>query len=162
MDVLRLLQLVSYDANTGHMYLAANKRRLIPDDTLSLTIYDPATRKKRKLKADKLAWMLFHQKELPEGYKLFHKDLNEQNFAGYNLWAIKKEAFHEVTEALNNLEKYLKLQIHDRDMLKWVVHYKKGFAEKRETFDDLDAARVRYQDLRFEYVKIINKFSLSV
>ena len=161
-NIQEILEIVAYDPETEGFYYKKTGKVLTVDEYGCCTIYNPNTKERRKVKADKLSWMLYNQRELPEDYKIFHRNLISSNYSPDNLWAIQKDAFKKVTECLDNLDRYLKIQLHERDMHKWVVHYRKDSIDRRETFEDVDKARERFYEIRFELIKEINKFCITL
>ena len=160
--VTRLLDLLSYDIHTGKVSVRKSGRVVMSDETGSVTIYDPSLKVKRKMKLDILAWVLFHHKELPQSYKILHKNLNLEDNSAKNLLAILRQEYSKVTEALNNLDGYLKVQLHSSDQYKYVMHYRIDGIDKRGTFDDIDTARAEMHQMELYFVKLINKYAITV
>jgi hypothetical protein len=160
--VNRLLEILDYDKDTGTIKVKKSSRVLVPDDTGSVTVYDSSIKMKRKLKMDTLAWMLFHKTELPGSYKLFHRNLNLEDNSARNLVAILKQEYSTVAEALNNLNHYMKFQLHPSDQYRYVLSYRSMGVERKETYDDLDRVREAYEAKRLLFVKTVNKYCITV
>jgi len=160
--VSRLLELLDYNKETGVISVKKSGRKLIPDESGSVTIYDPVHKVKRKIKLDNLAWTLLHQRELPNSYRILHKNLKlEDNSAG-NLLAIVRNEYSKVTEAINNLNNYLKVQIHPTDQYKYVMHYRIQGVDRKETYDDINRARQAENEMKVYFVKLINRYAITV
>ena len=162
LDIQTISTLVGYHPDTGRLYLLKNNRTLLPDETGSITVYDPASKAKRKFKVATLAWVLLNKKELPEEHRILHRNLNTADYSADNLWAIPKEVYKEVTEYVRNINGELRVEQHVNDMLKTVVLYRKDSILRRETFEDHEKARERYYELLKEYTKKINKYLRTV
>ena len=160
--VTRLLELLNYEKDSGKVSVKKSDRVITADETGSVTVYDPLVKMKRKMKLDVLAWTLFHQKELPNSYRILHKNLDPSDNSAKNLLAILRQEYSKVTEALNNLDGYLKVQLHSSDQYKYVMHYRIDGIDKRGTFDDIDTARAEMHQMELYFVKLINKYAITV
>ena len=160
--VNRLLELLSYDKESGRVTVKKSDRVLTADDTGAVTIYDPSVKMKRKIKLDVLAWMLFHKQELPNSYKILHKNLDLEDNSAKNLLAILRQEYSKVSEAINNLDGYLKVTLHPSDNYKYVMQYRQDGVERKETYDDIDRARQAENYMKVYFVKLINRYAITV
>lgn len=161
-SVQRLREILQYDPATGDISIRKSTRKLIPDEYGLVTVYDGISKTKRKIKLDKLAWMLLHGAELEKDRRILHKNLNDSDNSAKNLVALDKKDCFMVYEALNNLETYLKVQLHPTDQYKYVVSYRHFCVDRRETFDSIEAARERQEEIKKKLVLFVNKFIVSV
>ena len=160
--VNRLLDLLSYDKDSGRVSIKKSDRTLLADDTGAVTIYDPSVKMKRKVKLDTLAWMLLHKQELPNSYRILHKNLDLEDNSAKNLLAILRQEYSKVIEAINNLDGYLKVTLHPSDNYKYVMSYRQDGVERKETYDDIDRARQAEQHMKVYFVKLINRYAITV
>ena len=160
--VNRLLDLLSYDNNTGRISVKKSDRTLVADEAGTVTIYDPSAKIKRKIKLDVLAWVMFHKQELPNSYRIMHKNLDLEDNSAKNPLAILRQEYSKVTEAINNLEHYMKVQLHPNDQYKYVLSYRIDGTDRKETYDDIDRARQAQKDLEVYFVKLINRYAITV
>lgn len=160
--VNRLQELLTYDKTTGKVTVKKSDRVLTADDTGAVTIYDPVSKVKRKIKLDVLAWSLLHGQELPHAYRIMHKNLDLEDNSAKNLLAILRQEYSKVTEAINNLEGYLRFTLHPTDNYKYVLHYRLDGAERKETYDDIDRVRQAEAHMKMYFVKLINRYAITV
>lgn len=160
--VQRLKEILTYHPATGFIYVNKSSRKLLPDEFGMVTVYDGTAKVKRKIKPDKLAWMLFHGKELDKDQRVLHKNLDQEDNSAKNLVALPKEDYSKVLEALNNLESYLKVSLHPVDQYKYVVYYRDSGVDRKETFDGIETARERYEEIRKKLVVFVNKYIVTV
>lgn len=160
--VSRLLELLTYDTGTGKISIVKSGRVLVADEAGMVTLYDPIVKIKRKMKLDVLAWSLFYKTELDNAYRIFHKNLDTEDNSPQNLVAILRQEFTLVTEALNNLKEYIKVTLHNTDQYKYVLHFRQAGIERKETYNDIDAARQAQKEVEVYFVKLINKYTLTV
>ncbi len=156
----RLQAILNYDPVSGTVTVRKSSRVLFPDTSDMATVYDPILKVKRKIKFIKLCWMLANNAEVPVGYKVFAKDFCEGNTKANNLGLIPDSEYLLLVKTFTYLNE-AKIVPHPEDAYKSVLEYRMNKSSRRETFDDLDEARTRLEQLKRQLVKKISKFILT-
>lgn len=150
----------TYDIKTGFVQVNRSGRKLqVTEDTSSVSIYLPESKKIKKINLSKLCWCIFHGKtELPEGVKILHKNLNLDDNRINNLVLVKKEDFHTVKNAVENLVSILKLSQHPYDQYSYIIRYRDNGVLKTEVILDVVPAKKRFAELQLKFAKIAGKY----
>jgi hypothetical protein len=146
----------------GKVLMKKNQRPLYPDEfDKTVTIYDPLTRKRRKLLYKKLCWILYNRKEVPEDKSVLQLDLKEDNFSINNLRLVDKKDYASLMLALRNLSGSLKVLPHTSNRHKYVVHWLERGKHMKIVTQDFVAAEQLHLQKKQEFVKIVNKYILT-
>ena len=157
MDLKRLNELLEYSPHTGEVRLKPSKHKIIADADGFYTIYDVATKRRTKIKADRLCWALGNNKRLLKTQKILHKNLKYTDNRLSNLVLVSAKVFSKVQEAAKNLSGGLRLTPHHLDRYNINILY---FSEKRlikEIFCDIISARQRLLELQLKYAKVLTR-----
>lgn len=158
MDLKKLNELLEYVPQTGTVFMRSNKHRLIADADGFYTVYDTETKKRTKIKADRLCWSLGNNKKLLKTQKILHKNLNYTDNRLQNLALTSSKVFSKVQEAVKNLGGGLRLAPHHRDRYDINIFY---FSNKRlvkEIYCDIIAAKRRLLVLQLRYAKVLTRY----
>lgn len=150
---------VCYDKQTGKLTNKRTGALLSVDEYGYVVVYDNTTKKRYKIAAVKLAWELGNDRELPTGFKILVRNLDESDTSLGNLLAVPKDAYKEISEALRNLEK-MKLTPHHVDQYGYVIHYIENGVPKREVCHDIIAAKQSLIKRQLAAAKVINKYCI--
>lgn len=158
MDLKRLNQLLEYVPHTGDLFTRANRHKLIADADGFYTVYDAQTKKRTKIKADRLCWSLGNNRKLSKAQKILHKNLNYTDNRLQNLVLTSPRVFSKVQEAAKNLGGGLRLAPHHHDKYDINIFY---FSNKRlvkEVYCDIIAAKRRLLVLQLRYAKVLTRY----
>lgn len=144
------------DTSTG-----APTRELTLDDSSRIVCKLRATGKNTNRKASILAWEIIHGKDLPDGYVVYFKDLNESNLRGYNLGAVTKAEYAQIKDAVDNLSGYAKLIPHATEVYSYKVRFKQGGFTVHQSFHDITAAKHFHRLLVINSTVLLNKYLVS-
>lgn len=163
MDLDFLEQNLCYCRNTGKVFLCnlGNRiRELIPnEDRMLITTINSV---KIKVKMNKLVMCLIHGlSELPSGFVVLHKDLDEDNYRANNLQLVSKAEKKAIDEALYNLQGGLTIKPHKTDMFSYVINYKLNGRKRQEVISDQIVARRKFLRIQLKFAKMLDKFVVS-
>lgn len=117
--------------------------------------------KQIRLRAIKVAWEIFNNKELPANHTLFTRNLDAEDLRADNIVCVPTEEFNQIRNAISNLRGDLKIKPHPKFPLLFVVEYRKGkYLAKRVVEDYVSADRL-LRRLRFFFTKQLNKYNLT-
>lgn len=153
-------EVLQYNALTGQLSMKKSNRLLEPDDQGSVVLYEPKTRKRKRIKFSRICWELGNAKTLPDDHRILHKNLDETDFRLNNLVALPRQTYNKVQEALRNLRYHLKMQPHPHDQYSYIITYQLDNATVREIKHDIIAARLLYTKLQLKFAKTLNKYCL--
>jgi hypothetical protein len=89
---------------------------------------------------------------------VLHKNLNENDYRYCNLKLISKKTQNSIKEAYRNLNGYLKLQPHPKDMFSYVLIWKENGKDKILVVQDIVVAKRMLNKLQLKYAKILNRY----
>jgi hypothetical protein len=150
---------VCYDKFTGKLTNKKTGALLSVDEYGYVVVYDNTTKKRYKISAVKLSWELGNNRELPEGFKVLVRNLNESDTRLSNLLAVPKSDFKEISEALRNLEK-MKLVPHPEDQYSYVIHYIENGIPHKDICHDVITAKQQLIKRQLAAAKVINKYCI--
>lgn len=159
-DLDEILMHYTYNPKDGKVRVNKSSRILtVSEDSGSVSIYLPVSKKVKKINLTKLCWCIFHAKtDLPAGTKLLHKNLNTNNNRMLNLALVPAEDFLAIKNAVDNLVSSLKMQQHPYDQYSYVVKYKEAGILKTEVVEDVVSAKKRFAELQLKYAKLAGKY----
>lgn len=153
-------ELVIYDAVKQRISANNRTKRVLfenPDDCNQVTIWHTQSRKRKKFRLKTLSWILFHKQLVPEGYKVFCLDLNEDNISPDNLRLVKKELLRSIEIAIKNLSSALYYEQHPQDVHAFVLKWLSAGRQHREIHYDLAAVQARKRELELQFTRFIAK-----
>lgn len=134
-------------------------RKLIPDENGMLNIFVLDKDGFTNRKAINLAYEIFNNKPIPEGYLVYHKDADENNLRANNLGLISKEEYTRYKDAIENIiNEKLRLTF---GAGKYKVRYKHLGRTKVKKFDDATSANAFKKQVYLESIKLISKFFVN-
>lgn len=109
-----------------------------------------------------ISWVLFYG-EKPEG-QIIHKDLNENNFALYNLTCITNEEYRKLNRLIKNARKYIHLRECNKDVydvyVEW-LDFDNG-KRRKEKFSDHTVARKFMRSLLRELLRELEQLGVNL
>jgi hypothetical protein len=154
-----LKELIDYDIIEGSFFILKNNtryRKIFPNEEGYLVFYKNARR--IKLKANKIAIELVQNIVVQKDKVVLHKNLNETDYRYCNLKLISKKTHNIIKEAYRNLNGYLKLQPHPKDMFSYVLIWKENGKDKILVVQDIVVAKRMHNRLQLRYAKILSKY----
>lgn len=148
----------SYCRDTGNVTSKVNHRVLSPSLDLHYTLHVEG--KKIKIKADRLCWMLGNMQTIPQGYKVLHRNMQQDDNRLRNLLVLPSSEYFTTVEAYRNLTENLSLSLHPKDKYSYLIKYKHKGASKQEIFADEIPARKRLVQLQLKMYKTLSKYCL--
>lgn len=134
-------------------------RRLIPDDNGMLNIFVLDKDSFTNRKAINLAFELFNNRPIPEGYLVYPKDTDDTNLKANNLGLISREDYVKYKDAIDNVvNEKLKLTF---GAGKYKVRYKHLGRTKVKKFEDSVSASNFRKKVYLESIKMISKFFVN-
>lgn len=163
MNIDFLQENLSYDRNTGKLYLCKLNERireLIPnEDQMIITTIQSV---KVKMKMNKLVMCLMHDlSDLPMGFVVHHRDLDESNFKANNLMLVSREQKKLIHEAADNLFGGLTMKPHKTDMFSYVISYKYKGRKRQEVIADQTVAKKKFLRIQLMFAKMLDPFVVS-
>lgn len=109
-----------------------------------------------------ISWVLFYG-ELPNGV-IIHKDLDESNFALYNLLVITHVEYRKLTRLLKNARKHIQLKESPRDVYDVYIEWLDFDTGKRmkEKFSDHTVARKFMRSLLRQLLKELENLGINL
>lgn len=132
-----------------------------PTDEGAAVLLEPSCKYRKRMKYSIACWVLGNKKDVPEGHKIVHINLDSFDFRLKNLKCISNDAVLKVQEAKRNMQGRLKLRSHPVDMYAYLVQYVEDGKSKTECFYDIAQANKRFKQLQLKYSKIISKYHNS-
>lgn len=160
MQLQRLQELVRYDPITGHLYNVKSSRLMLPDNERCVSVHDPKTKQKSKIKVSKLCWMLGNAKVLRSDQRILHRNLKDDDYRLCNLLALPRSVFSQLTEAQRNLGGHLKLNPHPEDQLSYVLTWREAGVDRKEVVHDIVTARQKLLKLQLRCAKLLSKYCI--
>ncbi len=151
---------LSYNKDTGELFLTTPKgiKQIIPNlNFVQFTINN----KRYKFKYTNLIWYLVHGVKPSVTEKIFHKDLDENNYKLNNLVKISTKLYFQLKEALDNLHYNLKLYPHPKDSYSYILEYKQKGRLRKEIISDIGIARKKMLKLQLRIVKFTSAYVIT-
>jgi hypothetical protein len=134
-------------------------RKLIPDENGMLSIFVLERNAFTNRKAINLAYEIFYNKVIPEGYLVYPKDADKNNIKANNLGLMSKQEYAKYKDAIDNvLNEKLKLTF---SAGKYKVRYKHLGRTKVRKFEDNASAVAFKKKIYLESIKMISKFFVN-
>ena len=156
---MKVKELIDYDILEGIFFILKNNiryRKIFPNEEGYIIFYKQS--KRIKLKANKVAIELVQNIIVPKDKVVLHKNLNETDYRYCNLKLISKKIHNTIKESYRNLNGYLKLQPHPKDMFSYVLVWKENGKDKILVVQDIVVAKRMLQKLQLKYAKILNRY----
>jgi hypothetical protein len=131
-------------------------RRIFPDEDGYLRFYQAG--KKYKLKANKIAWELSYNEEIPQDKVVIHKNLDFDDYRLQNLMLVTRVIHNAIKEAQRNLSGALRLVPHATDAFSYILMWRQDGKDKTRVVQDIVVARKLYAKLQLKYAKILSKW----
>lgn len=132
-------------------------RRLFPNQEGNISYFCASTRKPVKRKASVLAWEILYNSSAKDLY-ILHRDLDESNLKGSNLFALTRKEYIRFKDCLLNVQGAIKMQAHHSDAFTYIVYHRRGNKLKQNTFKDVvSALRFKKKMLLFS-LKVLGKY----
>jgi hypothetical protein len=144
---MKIKELIDYDLLEGSFFILKNNtryRKIFPNEEGYLVFYKQS--KRIKLKANKVAIELVQNIIVQKDKVVLHKNLNETDYR-----------YNTIKEAYRNLNGYLKLQPHPKDMFSYVLIWKENGKDKILVVQDVVVAKRMLNKLQLKYAKILNR-----
>jgi hypothetical protein len=156
----RLQQLLTYDSTLG-VIRTERKRKILPDESGLVTIWDKDLKTRRKLLYKNLAWILGNKREVPDGTKVLCLNLNEEDVSLRNLKIVESSAYRDIQIALRNLNGVLRIAQHPEDKHAYHLIWSEYKKECKAVHYDIGSAEEHKRQKEKEFVKFINKYIVS-
>ncbi len=150
-----------YDAVAGCIYNIKGTKKYELDAEYRIRYYNKISKKQIRLKANRIAWEIFNNKELPDGFVLYHKNLDEKDIRINNIAAVPRATYAIINEALDNLDKDLKLKAHPDVPHYLILQWREDTRLKVKVIQDIVEARKQYRKLLIKYTKILSKYLIT-
>ena len=147
---------ISYDPVTGFFF--QDGKRIFVNEGF---VHFKNKGKRVKLKAIRLAWMIFNKSRIPEGYTILAKDFDINNIKINNILILRCDIARKIKEAHRNIYKYLKLRAHPTDKYKYVLMWRENGKIIREVHHGPESAKQRLKKLQLKYAKLITKYMVT-
>lgn len=159
---MKLKDLIDYDMFEGSFFILKSNiryRKIFPNEDGYLLFYKDG--KKIKLKANKVAIELVQNIIVQKDKVVLHKNLDENDYRYSNLRLISKRTYSMIKEAHKNLNGYLRLQPHSKDVFSYVLIWKENSKDKILVVQDVVVAKRMFNRLQLKYAKILTKYCVS-
>lgn len=156
---MQVKELIDYDVIEGSFFILKNNtryRKIFPNEEGYLIFYKQS--KRIKLKANKAAIALVQDIIVQKDKVVLHKNLDENDYRYCNLRLISKKVHNTIKEAYRNLNGYLKLQPHHKDMFSYILIWKESGKDKILVVQDVVVAKRMLTKLQLKYAKILNRY----
>ena len=152
-------EMLDYSKTTGRIKNKVTKRFLcVQEDGYCIVVFENG--KSKKVKYNKLCYMLGNQVDILDGHKMLHKNLNLTDFRLSNLIQITNQEYKELREALKNIQGGITVLPHAADVFTYKVSWYSGGIKKSRVLQDIVVAKRLEIRLKLKYSKIISKFCL--
>lgn len=152
-----VLKYIKYNPNTGLSYLDSRLINISEDYFVVFTLESTRI----KLKYDNLIWILVHNTKPASKQKVFHKDLDQNNFKLNNLVLISNKTYFKIKEYLYNLSGGLKMYPRPNDAYSTVLEYKFNGRKCKEVLGDIGLARNKMLKLQLRMLKYIGHYVIT-
>jgi hypothetical protein len=161
---------MQYEVLSKHFRYCKERHRIIrisdgkvisPTDEGVAVLSEPLEGFRMRLKYDVVCWVLGNKKNVPEGCKIIHINLDPFDYRLKNLKCISNTDVLRVKEAKRNMEKDLTIRSHPSDRYAFLVQYVLDRKKRNECYYDISAATRRYKELQLKFAKILSKYHNS-
>jgi len=160
MTLTRLKELLLYCPTSGLVSNKKTSRILIPDHDGLVSIFDNTTKKKHKMKLERIAYALAFN-ELPKDDKrVLHKNLDLLDNKSNNLLLVSRAVFLQIKEAQKNLAFGIRISQHQSDQFTYIIHWFQNSTEKSKMVHDIIEAQKVKLKLQLKYSKILTRYCL--
>lgn len=150
-----------YCKDRCRIYRLSDGKVFAPTDEGAVVLSEPLGAFRKRLNYARVCWVLGNKKNIPEGFKIIHINLDPFDYRLKNLKCISKDEILKVKEAKRNMEEYLTLRSHPSDRYAFLVQYSEGGKKKSECYYDISAATRRYKQLQLRFAKVLSKYHNS-
>jgi len=160
--VSSLYPTTALDPKNGYFYKVSGTqviRRLLSDSDGFIWVYlkDETKTKRRPLK---LAWEVLNNIQIPDGYSVYAKNLDYDDWSAYNLALIKDDEYKKLRDCLKNLEGALKVNPSSKSHCA-VLHFILDGKKMRQQYNDITAARKAKNKILVYCTKFIAKYTMT-
>lgn len=161
-----LLPELYYSHTTGFFYRRKRDASVGPmqhpnqDAVLKYTCNE--TSKQRSIKAIRAAWIILNNSEVPHGYVLYCKNLDESDLSAGNIALVDRPTWKTIREALHNLNTSLKMKPHSSAQGHYLVTWKEDGMIRRKVLQDVISAKRLHRKLLISFTKILGKYTSTV
>lgn len=131
-------------------------RRVFPDDAGYICYSCAFTEQLVKKKACRVAWEILHNIS-SAGMYVVHRNLDENDFKGFNLLAIDRQEYIRFKDASYNLNK-IQLRTSGKDAFSYKIVYKKDGKSRYKMLHDVVAATRFKRFLQYCALKYLGKY----
>lgn len=152
-----LLELVYYcNQDKQCKYYRTNRCVSVTEEGY-VSVFDPTLKKVSKMKLCNLAYRVGYKKDIPEGYVVLTRNLDNFDCRLENLALVQKEVQQKVKDAFRSIQS-LKVLPHQQDQFAYRVQWKEGLYSKEKVFYDAAPALALERQLKHRFLKVLTKF----
>lgn len=152
------------DVRKGYFYRldasGSPVRRVLSDDDGFVVVY-LADAKKTKRRPLRLAWEIINNTTVPQDHEVYAKNLNSNDYSGFNLQLIHKNEFKQLKDAIKNLEGALKLKPTENKPHGVTLMYILGGRKQKEYFEDIVTAKKAKNKILVYCTKLVSKYTIT-
>ena len=111
--------------------------------------------------AGNLAWEFITSEPVPEGFLIYYKNLDKEDFRSENLGVIHKEELKSLRDAMLNVQGHLKIIPDKKEVYTYKVRYKESGIIKLKCFQDCIAAKDFYTEVKNRSVRVLGKYAVT-
>lgn len=111
--------------------------------------------------AGNLAWEFITCKAVPEGYLIYFKNSDKEDFRSENLGIIHKNELKALRDAMFNMQGYLRILPDKKEVYTYKVKYKSEGMIKYKSFQDCIAAKDFYNEIKTKSVRELGKYAVT-
>lgn len=153
-----LSKLFKYCMEIHRIVRISDGKVIHPTDEGVALLSEPLERFRMRLKYSTVCWVLGNKKNVPDGFKIIHINLDNFDYRLSNIRCIPKEDVLRVKEAMRNMQGQLVLKPHPTDKYAYLVQYTKDGKRYSRCFYDIADATRKFKQLQLMYAKILSKY----
>ena len=154
----QIKNLLSYDIFNGSFWISRNNKQKQISPKEDGYLYFFSNGKRHKLKANKLAYELGNKVEVENGFVVFHKNMDKNDYRLCNLRLLSSSIVNQINEAHRNLCGDLRISPHKQDMFSYVVTWVSSGQTRHKVCHDIVSARQFYLSLQLKFAKLMGKY----
>ena len=151
---------IAYSPSSGSFWRLSNKGiyMTFPDDC-NMVFVKMNTGKPTNKKVHILAWEITNKKQLPEGYIVYAKDMNQENLCANNLGIILRAEYKLLRDAIANVKGALKFSVQSSG--KFYVRYREDNRINTKKFSCEETAKEFKQQVLTQNTMLLAKYHVS-
>lgn len=111
--------------------------------------------------AGNLAWEFITSEPIPEGFLIYYKNLDKEDFRSENLGVIHKEELKSLRDAMLNVQGHLRIIPDKKEVYTYKVRWKEAGIIKLKCFQDCIAAKDFYTEVKNRSVRVLGKYAVT-